>query len=79
MSGCFGISTGKAEKVASKTTYGVFARWLFGVRNRYVYQIIIIIGAGKMDYVFRKITKDEFNGLHWLFPDDGQRWEKHRA
>ena len=31
-----------------------------------------------MNYVFRKITKDEFNGLHWLFPGDEQMWVKYQ-
>lgn len=31
-----------------------------------------------MNYIFRKITKDEFNGLHRLFPDDEQMWVKYK-
>lgn len=32
----------------------------------------------KMNYVFRKITKGEFDKLHDLFPDDEQMWLKYR-
>ena len=32
----------------------------------------------KMNYVFRKITKDEFDRLHDLFPDSEQMWLKYR-
>lgn len=31
-----------------------------------------------MEYVFRKIAKDEFDGLHGLFPDNEQMWLKYR-
>lgn len=31
-----------------------------------------------MNYVFRKITKDEFDKLHDLFPDSEQMWLKFR-
>ncbi len=33
----------------------------------------------KMNYVFRKITKDEFNKLCNLFPDNEQIWLKYRT
>ncbi len=32
----------------------------------------------KINYVFRKITKDEFDRLRGLFPDSGQMWLKYR-
>lgn len=32
----------------------------------------------KLNYVFRKITKDEFDRLHDLFPDNEQMWLKYR-
>ena len=32
----------------------------------------------EMNYVFRKITKDEFDRLHDLFPDNEQMWLKYR-
>lgn len=32
----------------------------------------------KINYVFRKITKDEFDNLHDLFPDSEQMWLKFR-
>ena len=31
-----------------------------------------------MNYVYRKITKDEFDRLHDLFPDNEQMWLKYR-
>lgn len=31
-----------------------------------------------MNYIFRKITKDEFDRLHDLFPDNEQMWSKYR-
>lgn len=31
-----------------------------------------------MDYIFRKIAKDEFDRLHDLFPDQEQMWLKYR-
>lgn len=31
-----------------------------------------------MNYIFRKITKDEFERLHDLFPDNEQMWSKYR-
>lgn len=31
-----------------------------------------------MNYIFRKITKDEFDKLHDLFPDNEQMWSKYR-
>ena len=31
-----------------------------------------------MNYVFRKITKDEFDKLYDLFPDNEQMWLKYR-
>lgn len=30
------------------------------------------------NYIFKKITKDEFEKLHDLFPDDDQMWIKYR-
>lgn len=32
----------------------------------------------KINYVFRKIKKDEFDSLHDLFPDNEQMWLKYR-
>lgn len=32
----------------------------------------------KMNYVFRRITKDEFDKLHDLFPDNERMWLKYR-
>lgn len=31
-----------------------------------------------MNYIIRKITKDEFDRLHDLFPDNEQMWSKYR-
>lgn len=31
-----------------------------------------------MDYIFRKIAKDEFDRLHDLFPDHEQMWLRYR-
>ena len=32
----------------------------------------------KLNYIFRKISKDEFDRLHDLFPDSEQMWLKYR-
>lgn len=32
----------------------------------------------KVNYVYRKITRDKFDRLHDLFPDDEQMWLKYR-